>query len=50
MEEGFEIKLLVNLINIEGIREEDNTEITCKLEKSITVEEGESTELISIAN
>ena len=42
MEEGFEIKLLVNLINIEGIREEDNTEITCKLEKSITVEEGES--------
>ena len=42
LEEGFEIKLLVNLINIKGEREENNTEITCKLEKSVTVEEGES--------
>ena len=44
MEEGFEIKLLVNLINIKGEREENNTEITCKLEKSVTVEEGESSQ------
>ena len=44
LEEGFEIKLLVNLINIKGEREENNTEITCKLEKSVTVEEGESSQ------
>ena len=44
MEEGFEIKLLVNLINIKGEREKNNTEITCKLEKSVTVEEGKSSQ------
>ena len=44
MEAGFEIILIVNLINIEGERDENNTDITCKLERSVIVEEGKSSQ------
>ena len=44
LEAGFEIVLIVNLINIYGERDENNTDITCKLERSVTVEEGKSSQ------
>ena len=44
MEAGFEIILIVNLINIEGERDENNTDITCKLKRSVIVEEGKSSQ------
>ena len=45
MEAGFEIILIVNLINMDGERDENNTDVTCKLERSVTVEEGKSTQV-----
>ena len=43
MKEGFEIILVVNPINLEGEKEENNTYITYKLDNAIIVEEGKST-------
>ena len=44
MEAGFEIILIVNLINMDGERDENNTDVTCKLERSVTVKEGKSSQ------
>ena len=43
MKEEFEIILIVNHINLEGEKEENNTYITYKLDNAIIVEEGKST-------